>query len=331
MCREEKNQTHRHFRPLSLLLAAFVSAGCTTGAMYVAGATMALPQAATLHPDESLHLQLTLEIIVDGEVYSVEHKWHCDNERHFSMGDGKWHLQYASSETKFVRRIDRENALFVRLPNCPGGTAKSVNTHPDLPVMLIKTANDPEVAVEVKNDASLHGTKYPRIKRIEVTSADSQVRDTQHSPDELQLLNKLKAFDYQSVYGRLYQRTDWERSNSLRGTLGDLTAIAIGPPSKRYLGISEFDGFAEYCSQQCKSNYVSFKFDGSAWVINETDPYHRVGIYRRAAQRTNKLIAKSPFFVEYKGVRTGTLERTQQIYDPSNGWLIDVRTTNFLF
>lgn len=298
---------------------------------YVAGASMALPQAATLSPDEPLHLQLKLEIYIGGEVYSVEHKWHCDHQRHFSMGDGKWHLQYSPSETRFVRRIDHENALFVRLPNCPGGTGRSVNTHPDLPIMLIKTANDPEIAIEVKSDASLHGTMYPRVKRIEVTQATPQAMDTEHSPEELQLLNQLTAFRYEQIYGRLFQRTDWVRSNTLRGTLHGLNAIAVAPPSKRFLGISEFEGFSEYCSQQCKSQYVAFKFDGSAWVIDEIEPYHRVRIYRRAAPRTKTLLPKSPFIVEYKGVRTGTLERSQQIYDNDNGWLIDIRSTSFLF
>jgi hypothetical protein len=321
---------HLRILQICILLAAITSTGCMTGT-YIAGSSMALPQAAALQPDEPLHLQLKLEIYVGSEVYSVEHKWHCDHQRHFSMGDGKWHLRYSLSETRFVRRIDNENAVFVRLPNCPGGTGRSINAHPDLEVMLIKTADDPAIAVEVKNDASLHGTMYPRVKHVEVTYAAAQAMDTRHSPEELQLLNQLAAFRYERIYGRLFQRTDWERSNTLRGTLHGLNAIAVASPSKLFLGISEFDGFSEYCSQQCKSQYVSFKFDGSAWVIDEIEPYHRVRIYRRAAPQTKALLPKSPFVVEYKGVRTGTLERSQQIYDPNNGWLIDVRTTSFLF
>lgn len=313
------------------LIAAMELAGCSLQSAYTAGATLSLPQAATLQPGEAVHLLLRLEVIVDGGVFSVEHKWHCDHERHFSMGDGKWHLQYVPSQTRFVRRINLENALFVGLPDCPGGTAAHVDSRPDLRVLLIKTPDDPEVALQVKNDVMLHGTKYPRVKYVEVTRSSPQIADSLATQEETELLNRLKAFNYQSVYGTRFMREDWGRSPALRGTLEQFDNVTIAPPDKRHFAVSEFSGFSDLRSLRPRSDYVSFKFDGDAWVIDEISPYHHVQVYRRAAPRTKGLLQGSPFVVKYKDVRTGTLERTQQIYDPSNGWLIVVGTVGFIF
>lgn len=312
----------------SVITCSLSLSGCMS-TMYVGGATMNLPQAATLQPADPLHLQLKLEVVLNNSVFNIQHNWYCNHERHFSMGDGKWHLSYFPSQVSFVRQLTPEAAVYVGLPDCPGGSAGLLPTDPKVIAMLVNPS-DPEFAIKLSDDVSLSGTGHPMLRHIEYVKVGADVVEARSSPEESKLLENLKSFHYESVYGYLYTREEWGRSPMLSATLNGLNSVTVAPPHKLYLGLSEFAGFAELRLMRPRSQRVSFKFNGDAWEIEEIDPAIIVQTYRRSSPRSDRW-ARSRSAAKYKGIQTGKMDRTQQIYDPDNGWLIDINQRGFYF
>lgn len=314
----------------SLLAMSGGLTGCSVQSAYVAGAAATLPQAATLKAGDAIHLHLMLEVVVDGNAFVTEHKWHCSHKRDYSMGDGKWHLHYVPSQYKFVRFIDERKAIFVGLPECPGGTAGLITARPEFPVFLVRSPDDPIEAIQVKNDVTLHGTKWPRIKFAEVVRADSGVEDTPRSVNEARLIEKLEGFHYESYYGRRYSQDAWMLAPLLSSRLRQLGSVTVAPLDKRY-ATNQFDGFREFLAMRPRNDYISLKFDDGAYVIDEIDPYHHVRVYRRSAARSAGLNPKSLHSFRYKDVKTGALGREQQVFDPATGWLLNIDKVGLLF
>lgn len=312
----------------SIITSSLPLSGCMT-TMYVGGATMSLPQATTLQASDPVYLKLKLEVVLNNSAYNIQHIWHCNHERHFSMGDGKWHLSYFPSQVSFVRQLTPEAAVYVGLPACPGGSAGLLPADPKIIAMLVNPS-DPEFAIKLSDDVSLSGTGHPMLQHIEYVKVGAEIVETRISPEESKLLERLKAFHYESVYGRLYTREEWVRSPILSATLNGLNSVTVAPPHKLYLGLSEFAGFAEFRSMRPRSQRVSFKFNGDAWEMEQIDLANAVQTYRRASPQSDGW-ARSRSVVRYKGIQTGKMDRTQQVYDPDSRWLIDVNSLGFSF
>src|SRR5688572_3203225 len=173
------------------------------------------------------HLALTARVEMGGNNYPVDFTWSEENYVAWNEGVG-WHTAWKSSHRTFVRILDAQFAIAAWLPTV--NDADLTTFHPSF--ALIERANPrfvrlyPTLKTGEKRDGVFQLTQLkiersPNVVAVKPMASDEESLNADIVDSKYGYLSR----KYSYLYGRLFHKEQWNRSQDLQRLLSPLKGL----------------------------------------------------------------------------------------------------------
>jgi hypothetical protein len=238
------------------------------------------------------HLALTATVEIEGKAYPVDFTW--SEENYVKFAGGSWMTDWKSSDRAFVRILDTKFAVAVWLPSVNDADLEQFHAT----FALIERGNPrflrsyPTLETGEKRDGVFQLTQLKIERSTDLFPAKPMTRD------EESLKADIAARKYGYLYGMLFHKEQWSRSEDLQRLLSPLKGFT--PLGKRTdggkKGTEVWHAFATFNSRTLneKDRYrFGFEFRGQSWTPL---PYSGVYWYRERFEKES-----GPVWISYRG------------------------------
>jgi hypothetical protein len=219
-----------------------------------------------LASEPPVYFQLSAVIELNGEEYPLHYSWEVRHVANWNEGQG-WHMDWESSKESFVRTLDGKFCVIIWLPT----GHKADNFHPNLALVELDDLRNlrfyPEMGLHEKKDSMLQLTHF------ELKRASQPFRPNPMLSEEKNLKKEIDKRHYGYLYGRVFTKDEWSRSERLKRLLGDVKKkVPLGrfrSGSQKYQEIRK--AFREFNSRSVAlrkkvGRTIGFKPYGDSWI-----------------------------------------------------------------